>query len=396
MINFEFHNPTKVIFGKNVEAEVGKEIKRLGGHKVLVHFGGDYLQATGTLDRIHKGLTDAGLEYVDLDGVVPNPRLSLVKKGIELCKKEGVDVILPIGGGSAIDSAKGIAYGLANDFELEDLLMGKVKTDKIAPIGCISTIAATGSETSNSMVITIEEYEGQQNLKRSYNHDCARPLFACMNPELTYTLPVYQTASGASDIMMHTMERYFTNTKDVDLIDRIAEGLLVAVREAAQVAVKTPDDYEARATLMWAGSLSHNGLTGTGRQSDFASHKIEHELGGMFDVAHGAGLCAVWGSWARYVYKTNPARFAQFAVRVFDVPENFYDVEATALKGIEAWEDWCHKIGMPINLHELGIDPTDDQIKEMAEKCVATGGGTVGFFQPLNKDDIINIYKMSK
>ena len=270
MINFEFHNPTKVIFGKNVEAEAGKEIKRLGGHKVLVHFGGDYLQANGTLDRIHKGLTDAGLEYVDLDGVVPNPRLSLVKKGIELCKKEGVDFILPIGGGSAIDSAKGIAYGLANDFELEDLLMGKVKTDKIAPIGCISTIAATGSETSNSMVITIEEYEGQQNLKRSYNHDCARPLFACMNPELTYTLPVYQTASGASDIMMHTMERYFTNTKDVDLIDRIAEGLLVAVREAAQVAVKTPDDYEARATLMWAGSLSHNGLTGTGRQSDLS------------------------------------------------------------------------------------------------------------------------------
>lgn len=167
------------------------------------------------------------------------------------------------------------------------------------------------------------------------------------------------------------------------------------VRRTQQIA-KTPDDYEARATLMWAGSLSHNGLTGTGRQSDFASHKIEHELGGMFDVAHGAGLCAVWGSWARYVYKTNPARFAQFAVRVFDVPENFYDVEATALKGIEAWEDWCHKIGMPINLHELGIDPTDDQIKEMAEKCVATGGGTVGFFQPLNKDDIINIYKMSK
>mgnify|MGYP002586534159 CR=1 FL=1 len=249
MINFEFHNPTKVIFGKNVEAEAGKEIKRLGGHKVLVHFGGDYLQANGTLDRIHKGLTDAGLEYVDLDGVVPNPRLSLVKIAIKLCKKECVDFILPIGGGSAIDSAKGIAYGLANDFELEDLLMGKVQTDKLAPIGCISTIAATGSETSNSMVITIEEYEGQQNLKRSYNHDCARPLFACMNPELTYTLPVYQTASGASDIMMHTMERYFTNTKDVDLIDRIAEGLLVAVREAAQVAVKTPDDYEARAGL---------------------------------------------------------------------------------------------------------------------------------------------------
>lgn len=396
MINFDFYNPTKVIFGKNVESLAGEEIKNRGGHKVLVHFGGDYLQKSGILDRVHQGLTNAGLEYVDLDGVVPNPRLSLVKEGITLCKKEGVDFILPIGGGSAIDSAKGIAYGLANDFELEELLMGNVTTDKIAPIGCISTIAATGSETSNSMVITIEEYKGQKNLKRSYNHDCARPLFACMNPELTYTLPVYQTASGASDIMMHTMERYFTNTTDVELIDRMSEGLLVAVREATIRAVDKPDDYEARATLMWAGSLSHNGLTGTGRQSDFASHKIEHELGGMFDVAHGAGLCAIWGSWARYVYKTNPARFAQFAVRVFDVAQNFYDMEDTALKGIEAWENWCTKIGMPVNLHELGISPTDKQIEEMAEKCVATGGGTVGFFKPLNKDDVIQIYHMAK
>jgi alcohol dehydrogenase YqhD (iron-dependent ADH family) len=392
MINFEFYNPTKVIFGKGVEAEAGKEIKALGGHKVLIHYGGTFLQENGTLDRVHKGLTDAGLEYVDLGGVVPNPRLSLVKEGIELCKKEGVDFLLPIGGGSAIDSAKGIGYGLANDFPLEDLLLGKVTTDKIAPIGCISTIAATGSETSNSMVITIED--GM--LKRSYNHDCARPKFAIMNPELTYTLPVYQTASGGSDIMMHTMERYFTNTEDVDLIDRIAEGLLVSVREAVKAAVLKPDNYEARATLMWAGSISHNGLTGTGRVSDFASHKIEHELGGMFDVAHGAGLCAIWGSWARYVYKTNPARFAQFAVRVFNVAENFYDMEATALKGIEAWENWCRSIGMPTNLKELGVDPTDVQIEEMAEKCVATGGGHVGFFQTLYKDDVVKIFEMAR
>ena len=392
MINFEFYNPTKVIFGKGVEAEAGKVIKEMGGHKVLVHFGGDYLQKSGTLDRIHQGLTDAGLEYVDLDGVVPNPRLGLVKEGIRLCKEERVDFLLPIGGGSAIDSAKGIGYGLANDFELEDLLLGKTATDKIAPIGCISTIAATGSETSNSMVITIED--GM--LKRSYNHDCARPKFAIMNPELTYTLPAYQTSSGASDIMMHTMERYFTNTKDVDLIDRMAEGLLVSVREAALTAVKAPENYEARATLMWAGSLSHNGLTGTGRVSDFASHKIEHELGGMFDVAHGAGLCAIWGSWARYVYKTNPARFAQFAVRVFDAAQNFYDTEATALKGIEAWEDWCRSIGMPISLRELGVTPTDAQIEEMAEKCVATGGGHVGFFQTLYKEDIIKIFEMAR
>ena len=392
MINFEFYNPTKVIFGKGVEAEAGKVIQEMGGHKVLVHFGGDYLQESGTLDRIHQGLTEAGLEYVDLGGVVPNPRLGLVKEGIRLCKEERVDFLLPIGGGSAIDSAKGIGYGLANDFELEDLLLGKTATDKIAPIGCISTIAATGSETSNSMVITIED--GM--LKRSYNHDCARPKFAIMNPELTYTLPAYQTSSGASDIMMHTMERYFTNTKDVDLIDRMAEGLLVSVREAAPTAVKDPENYEARATLMWAGSLSHNGLTGTGRVSDFASHKIEHELGGMFDVAHGAGLCAVWGSWARYVYKTNPARFAQFAVRVLDVAQNFYDTEATALKGIEAWEDWCRSIGMPISLRELGVTPTDAQIEEMAEKCVATGGGHVGFFQTLYKEDIIKIFEMAR
>lgn len=392
MINFEFSNPTKVIFGKGTEMEAGKEIKALGGHRVLVHYSGTFLQENGTLDRIHQGLRDAGLEYVDLGGVVPNPRLQLVKEGIELCKKENIDFLLPVGGGSVIDSAKGIAYGLVNDFPLEDLLLGKVTTDKIAPIGCISTIAATGSETSNSMVITIED--GM--LKRAYNNDCARPKFAIMNPALTTTLPVYQTASGAADIMMHTMERYFTNTPDVDLIDRMSEGLLMAVRDATPVAVKTPDNYEARATLMWAGSLSHNGLTGTGRVSDFASHKIEHELGGMFDVAHGAGLCAVWGSWARYVYKTNPARFAQFAVRVFGVPENFFDLEATAIKGIEAWEDWCHKIGMPTSLSQLGITPTDAQINEMAEKCVATGGGHVGFFQTLYKEDVAKILHMSK
>lgn len=392
MLNFEFYNPTKVIFGKGAELQAGKEIKALGGHKVLVHFGGSHLKKSGVLDRIHESLSEAGLEYVDLGGVVPNPRLGLVKEGIQLCKEKGVDFLLPVGGGSVIDSAKGIGYGLVNDFPLEDLLLGRVTTDKIAPLGCISTIAAAGSETSNSMVITIEE--GM--LKRSYNHDCARPKFAIMNPELTCTLPAYQTASGASDIMMHTMERYFTNTKDVDLIDRMSEGLLVAVREAAKAAVKNPDDYEARATLMWAGSLSHNGLTGTGRVTDFASHKIEHELGGMFDVAHGAGLCAIWGSWARYVYKTNPARFAQFAVRVFDTAENFYDMEATAEKGIEAWENWCRSIGMPTNLRELGIVPADDQIEEMAEKCVAAGGGHAGFFQTLYKDDIIKILQMAK
>lgn len=392
MINFEFYTPTKVIFGKGTENQVGKEIYARGYKKVLIHFGGTYLYENGVLDRVHKSLEECNIEYVDLGGVVPNPHMSLVKKGVELCKKEGVDFILAIGGGSPIDSAKAIAYGLENDFDLVDLYMGRVTTDKIAPVGCISTIAATGSETSNSSVITIEE--GM--LKRSYNHDCARPKFAIMNPELTYTLPAYQTASGASDIMMHTMERYFTNTEHVELIDRISEGLLVSVREAALKVMKEPTSYEARADLMWAGSLSHNGLTGTGRVADYASHKIEHELGGMFDVTHGAGLCAVWGSWARYVYKTNVARFAQFANRIFDVPMNLYDLEETALKGIEAWEDWCHKIGMPTSMTELGINPTDAQIEEMAQKCVDTGNGHVGFFQTLYKEDVIEIYNMAK
>lgn len=392
MINFEFYNPTKVIFGKGTENEVGKEIASRGYKKVLIHFGGTYLYENGVLDRVHKSLEECGIKYIDLDGVVPNPRMSLVKKGVELCKKEGVDFILAIGGGSPIDSSKAIAYGLANDFDLVDLYMGRVATNKIAPVGCISTIAATGSETSNSSVITIEE--GM--LKRSYNHDCSRPKFAIMDPELTYTLPAYQTSSGAADIMMHTMERYFTNTEHVELIDHIAEGLLVSVRDAALKVVKEPKNYDARADLMWAGSLSHNGLTGTGRVSDFASHKMEHEMGGMFDVAHGAGLCAIWGSWARYVYKTNVARFAQFANKVFDVPMNLYDLEETALKGIEAWEDWCHKIGMPTSMKELGINPTDAQIEEMAEKCVATGNGHVGFFKTLYKDDVVKIYTMAK
>lgn len=392
MINFEFYNPTKVIFGKGTETQVGKEISSRGYKKVLIHFGGTYLYENGVLDHVHTSLEDYNIEYVDLGGVVPNPHMSLVKEGVQLCKKEGVDFILAIGGGSPIDSAKAIAYGLVNDFDLVDLYMGRVATDKIAPIGCISTIAATGSETSNSSVITIEE--GM--LKRSYNHDCARPKFAIMNPELTYTLPVYQTASGASDIMMHTMERYFTNTDHVELIDRMAEGLLVSVREAALKVIREPVNYAARADLMWAGSLSHNGLTGTGRVSDFASHKMEHEMGGMFDVAHGAGLCAIWGSWARYVYKTNVARFAQFANRVFDVQMNLYDLEETALKGIQAWEDWCHKIGMPTSMLELGINPTDVQIEEMAEKCVGVENGHVGFFKTLYKQDVIKIYTMAK
>ena len=421
MINFDFFTPTKILFGAGRESEVGKQVVTFGGHKVMIIYGkkGGHIETSGLLDRVHKSLSDAGLSYVDLNGVVPNPRLSLVKEGIRIGRAEGVDFLLPIGGGSVIDTAKGIGYGIANDFEMEDLLYGRVKTDKNLPIGVVLTIAAAGSEMSSSMVLTIED--GM--MKRSYGHDCSRPKFAIMNPELTYSLPAYQTASGAADIMMHTMERYFTPTDtDTSLTDRIAEGLMVSVRDAAQVAVKEPENYEARATLMWAGSLSHNGLTGAGCISDFATHKIEHELGGMFDVAHGAGLAAVWGSWARYVYKTNPGRFAQFGKKVFginissstnitpnsDAPEQpikpspiITDPELTstdtaALAAITAWETWCHSIGMPTTLTELGIHPTAAQIEEMAEKCVFGRNGHVGFFQPLTKEDIAAILKMAK
>ena len=399
MINFDFFTPTKILFGAGRESEVGKQVAAFGGHRVMIVYGkkGGHIETSGLLDLVHKSLSDAGLSYVDLNGVVPNPRLSLVKEGIRIGRAEDIDFLLPIGGGSVIDTAKGIGYGIANDFDMEDLLYGRVKTDKNLPIGVILTIAAAGSEMSSSMVLTIED--GM--MKRSYGHDCSRPRFAIMNPELTYSLPAYQTASGAADIMMHTMERYFTPTDtDTSLTDRIAEGLLFSVRDAAQTAVKEPENYDARATLMWAGSLSHNGLTGAGRVSDFATHKIEHELGGMFDVAHGAGLAAIWGSWARYVYKTNPGRFAQFGEKVFGVnisPTSDSDLTDTAaLAAINAWENWCHSIGIPTSLTELGIQPTDEQIEEMAEKCVFGRNGHIGFFQPLNKEDIAAILKMAR
>ena len=282
------------------------------------------------------------------------------------------------------------------DGDVWDLYDHKRKAEGCLPIGVVLTIAASGSEMSDSSVITKEK----GGIKRGYNDEICRPRFAIMNPELTYSLSAYQTASGAADIMMHTMERYFTPTDtDTSLTDRIAEGLMLSVRDAAQVAVKDPENYDARATLMWAGSLSHNGLTGAGRVSDFATHKIEHELGGMFDVTHGAGLAAVWGSWARYVYKTNPGRFAQFGEKVFGIDASQTsdsDITDTVLASIIAWETWCHSIDMPTTLTELGIYPTDAQIEEMAEKCVFGRNGHIGFFQPLTKEDIVAILQMAK
>ena len=398
MINFDFFAPTKILFGAGRESEVGKQVAAFGGHRVMIVYGkkGGHIETSGLLERVHKSLRDAGLSYVDLNGVVPNPRLSLVKEGIRIGRAEDIDFLLPIGGGSVIDTAKGIGYGIANDFDMEDLLYGRVKTDKNLPIGVVLTIAAAGSEMSSSMVLTIED--GM--MKRSYGHDCSRPKFAIMNPELTYSLPTYQTASGATDIMMHTMERYFTPTDtDTSLTDRIAEGLLFSVRDAAQTAVKEPENYDARATLMWAGSLSHNGLTGIGRTGDWATHFIEHELSGEFDVTHGLGLAIITPAWMKYVYREDPEIFLKWATRVMGCSYDYEDPERTILEGISRLELFFESMGIPTRLSKVeGLPPVTEEIMwKMAKRIRAVhADGSICWFKRLQAQDIVNIFKLAQ
>lgn len=390
--NFKYYTPTEVIFGRDTQNQVGELVKREGAKKVLIHYGGQSAKKLGIIDQVTKALDEAGISHVELGGVVPNPHLELVYEGIELCKKQGVDFILAIGGGSVIDSAKCIGYGLAYDGDVWDLYMGKATAKACYPVGVILTISAAGSETSNSSVITY----AKEGLKRSYNDNLARPKFAIMNPEYTKSLPDYQTESGCTDIMMHTMERYFTNGGNLEITDAIAEGLLRNVIKYAKILHTDPSNYEARAEIMWSGSLAHNDLTGCGNDGgDFVSHMLEHELGGMFDVTHGAGLAAVWPSWARYVYKDCLPRFVKYAINVMGVEPGADDYE-TAEKGIVAMEEFYHSIGMPINMKELGVTPTDAQIREMAESCAQACGGTKGSAKVLNVDDFEEIYKMSK
>jgi len=390
--NFQFYSPTKVIFGKDTEKQVGELVKAQGCKKVLIHFGGQSAVKSGLIDKVKASLDEVGVAHVELGGVVPNPHIAKVYEGLELCKAEGVDFILAVGGGSVIDSAKAIAYGLAYDGDVWELFIDKSKkATGCYPIGAVLTISAAGSETSNSCVITDEK----TGLKRSYNDNIARPKFAIMNPELTKTLPDYQTESGCTDIMMHTMERYFTNGGNLELTDCIAEGLLRTVIKYAKILHTEPDNYEARAEIMWAGSLAHNDLTGCGNDGgDFASHLLEHEMGGMFDVTHGAGLAAIWPSWARYVYKDCLSRFVRYAINVMGVEAGATD-EETALKGIEAMEEFYHEIGMPINFKELGIAPTKEQIEQMADSCAQACGGCKGSAKKLYRDDFLAIYNMA-
>lgn len=392
MLNFEFYAPTRVVFGKNAENEVGKLIKVLGCKKVLVHFGGNSAKKSGLLDRIYCLLEQSDISYISLGGVVPNPRLSKVHEGIELCRKENVDFILAVGGGSVIDSSKAIGYGIANDGEVWDFYE-KIRTPQgCTPIGAVLTIAAAGSEMSNSSVITNENGW----FKRGCNSDFSRCKFSVMNPELTYSLPEYQTASGCADILMHTMERYLTTAEDTMLTDGIGEALMKTVIQSAKILKENPENYNARAQVMWASSLSHNGLTGCGTIGDWASHQLEHELGGMFDVAHGAGLAAIWGSWARYVYKEKPERFAQFAVNVMGVTNDFIHPEKTALAGIHAMEEFYHSISMPTSITELGVELTDAQIDLLAYKCSFKNTRTIGAFKTLDIEDMKEIYKMAR
>jgi len=392
MFDFKYFTPTKVLFGKNTEDKVADLIQEFGGKKVLIHYGGGSVIRSGLMQKVTDKLDAAGISYVKLGGAVPNPRLSLVYEGIELCRKEGVDFLLALGGGSAIDSAKAIGYGLMNEGDVWDLYDYKKQAKASMPLGVILTLAATGSEMSDSSVITKEEGL----VKRGYSSDFGRPKFAILNPELTMTLPDYQTACGCTDIMMHTMERYFTNGGNMELTDSMAEALLRTVKENALILAKDPKNYDARAEVMWAGSLSHNGLTGCGNDGgDWMTHKLEHELGGLYDVAHGAGLAALWGSWARYVYKNCLSRFKRYAINVMGVPAVGSD-EEIALKGIEAMEAFYREIKMPTNLRELGINATDEDLKLMAHKCAVGVNGGKGSARFLKEEDMYEIYKMSR
>jgi len=392
MFDFKYFTPTKVVFGKNTEEKVAELIQEFGGTKVLIHYGGGSVIRSGLMKRVTDKLDAAGIKYVMLGGAVPNPHLSLVYEGIELCKKEGVDFLLAVGGGSAIDSAKAIGYGLKNEGDVWDFYDYKRDAKASMPLGVILTLAATGSEMSDSSVITKEEGL----VKRSYSSDFGRPKFAILNPELTMTLPDYQTACGCTDIMMHTMERYFTNGGNMEITDSMAEALLRTVKANALILAKDPKNYDARAEVMWAGSLSHNGLTGCGNDGgDWMTHKLEHELGGLYDVAHGAGLAAIWGSWARYVYKNCLPRFKRYALNVMGV-ENKGTDEEIALKGIEAMEAFYREIKMPTNLRELGVKASDDDLKLMAHKCAVGVNGAKGSARLLREEDMLEIYKMSR
>lgn len=392
MNDFVYYTPTKVIFGKDKENEVGSELKKAGAIKVLVHYGTGSVIRSGLLDKVRNSLNEAGIPFAELGGVVPNPRLSLVYQGIELGRREKIDFILAVGGGSVLDSAKAIGYGIPYSGDVWDFYDRKKQAEAIVPVGDILTLAATGSEMSNSSVITKDE----GGIKRGYSNNLGRPVFSILDPQLTTTLPPFQTSCGCTDIIMHTLERYFTAKGTMDITDQIARAVVKTVMKHAPVLLSDPENYQSRAEVMWAGSLSHNGLTGCGNGGDdFATHRLEHELSGMYDVAHGAGLAALWGSWARYVMDDCLWRFRKFAVEIMDIPEEGSDRQI-ALKGIEAMEDFFRSINMPVSMSQLGVHPSDEDIQILARKCSDAVGGHIGAAKVLYPEDFVKIYQMAK
>lgn len=393
MKDFNFYAPTRVVFGRKAEEQIGNLVINNKAHKVLIHYGGGSAERSGLLTVVREQLKSAGLKYVEMGGVVPNPLLSKVYEGIELCRKEQVDFILAVGGGSVIDSAKAIGYGFPYEGDVWDFWAGQATPIECLPIGVVLTIPAAGSEMSSSCVITKDEGL----IKRGINSDLCRCRFAVMNPERTFTLPPYQTAAGATDIMMHTMERYFSKYEDMKLTDAISEALLRTVKDSALAVMANPQDYRNRAQIMWAGSLAHNDLTECGTEKDFATHRLEHELSALFGVTHGAGLAALWPWWARYIKEKHLSRFVQFAVNVMGVENDFAHPDETAEKGICAIEDFYRKIGMPTNIHELlGREITPDEIEIMVDKCSRGGTITLGAIEVLDANDMRNIYNMAR
>ena len=391
MKNFKLSTPTRIVFGKEVEKETGRLAKEQGASKVLIVYGGGSIIKSGLLKSVQESLQKEGIAYTELAGVKPNPRMSLAREGVEKAISFGADLILAVGGGSSIDTAKAIAIGAANEgIDLREFWSGKEAITKVLPVGAVLTIAAAGSEMSDSAVLTNEE----TGKKGGVNTDLVRPRFAVMNPELTYTLPKYQLTCGIVDIFMHTIERYFTPEDGNELTDEIAEGLLRTLIRNGLKAVEQPKDYDALSEIMWCGSLSHNNLTGLGRPKDFACHKLGHEIGGMFDEAHGATLSAVWGSWARYVYQLDIERFANYGKKVWNIELD--KAEEAAIAAIEKTEEFFRALDMPVSIGELsiGVQP-DEVLKKMAES--ATNGGTVklGCFKRLDMQDMYEIYKIA-
>lgn len=391
MKNFIYETPTKVYFGKGEENKVGKLIAEYQPQKVLIHYGGKSAKESGLLDRVKKCLEEENINYVELGGVVANPELGLVREGIALCIQEGVDFVLAVGGGSVLDSAKAIANGAANpDMDVWEFSLGKCVPERTLNKGAVLTLSAAGSEMSNSCVITNLE-TGE---KRGYSCSCNRMNFAIENPELTYSVSPYQTACGIVDIAMHTMERYFCPGEDTYLTDAIAEAVIKNVMKAGVDCIENPSNYEARANMMWASSLAHNGLTECGREHQLVVHQFEHEVSGMYpQIAHGAGLAAIWCSWARYVYSANTDRWLQYAHNVWNLDIDFEHPEKTIEEAINRQEQFYSSIGMPIRLNTLGVQK--EALEKLALDCSRNKTRTLIGYKPLNYEDILAIYKMA-